>query len=217
VGSQEIPDKIEEKNPQVTTLAADAYVTEMYRNLLPYDLAKDFDQKTPDSEVVTTGKTMEKYADFKTKQLEKGHSFEKIVEAIFATSGDFQLAGAILCNAEESDTLPEDIPGIWTEQDDKGLVTVGTGKLDFTNLPAATDPLERLDNKHGYDLTVPVKIDRYQKIKGKRQQDPSSIRMMFLRNWRLYNWMEIDVDNLISVTPGLRHWESINGIATLQS
>jgi TRF2-interacting telomeric protein/Rap1 len=204
--------KLNKKVPRPKVETADARLTEMYYNALPYDPTKIHKDHIPESEIVNTTKsTVKKYDKFKSQQLEKNHPLEKIVEVIFATSGDFQLAAAVLRNKEESDDpIPDHVPGVWTEEDDNDLVTVGSRKLNFTNLPAVTDPLERLDMKHGFNETVPIKVYETGWMEGKRQKDPSSLRIIFLRHWRSSNWMQIDVDEMMSFTPGLRHWETYN-------
>jgi hypothetical protein len=162
---------------------------EMHRTV--QELGKP-DEKRPADQL-----TRKKYFEFKSKHLAQGRTLKDIVAAVFATIADFPMAGYVLAKMNEhGGKIPEDVPGVWTKQDDEILLN-------------GINDLKPLEKKHGFDPTAPVKLMSDGGIRGKKQRDPCALRMLFLQKWRFCNLIEEDIDSFMESTPGVKVYEDM--------
>ena len=74
------------------------------------------------------------------EMVEEGHDWDLVVEAMRVTCFDTDLVLQILPSLESGEGVPQDVQGVWTEEDDEQLEG-GDGRC-----------LKRLDRKHGWTL-----------------------------------------------------------------
>ncbi|OKL56350.1 hypothetical protein UA08_08534 [Talaromyces atroroseus] len=94
----------------------------------------------PQDTTTTAAKDGEGIEEWIQKRIEKGQSGDHVLLALSCTSMDAELADQVLVFLGSGQNIPSDIPGVWTEQDDKDLLG-GDGRA-----------ITRLNDKHGPEL-----------------------------------------------------------------
>jgi telomeric repeat-binding factor 2-interacting protein 1 len=94
----------------------------------------------PQDMTTTAGREDEGIEEWIQERIENGQSGDHVLLALSCTSMDAELADKVLVLLSSGQNIPSDIPGVWTEQDDKDL------------LGADARAITRLNEKHGAEL-----------------------------------------------------------------